>query len=120
MNPRNEFLVAMAHNFLHDSCFRNWLTEYRAEEIANALEELLALREEIAARRKADEEPCEQCGGSGKVWPSVEGEIVVEECAYQLHTESIDDGNWALDIDVPGPGFYRIIVQPIDSKPCPS
>lgn len=67
-----------------------------------------------------DEEPCEQCGGSGKVWPSVEGEIVVEECAYQLHTESIDDGNWALDIDVPGPGFYRIIVQPIDSKPCPS
>lgn len=57
---------------------------------------------------------CKFCNGTGKVWPSVEGEIVGECAAVQME----DGGPYVapspeLPFIVPGPGRYRAIVQKI-------
>jgi hypothetical protein len=73
---------------------------------------------------------CPACGATGglagKVWPSVEGEIVsydraIEMIAYRYRNDvtgeldgGVPTGEYHLDIDVPGPGNYRIIVQPLE------
>lgn len=65
---------------------------------------------------------CDTCDGTGKVWPSVEGEIVVEANA-QPYTGKTGT-TWAADfgevgmLAVSGPGRHRVIVQKIgEEKP---
>ena len=58
------------------------------------------------------EENCPSCLGTGKVWPSVEGEIVVEVEA------DLRGSKWVVpehgcQILVPSPGRYRVIVQKV-------
>ena len=57
-----------------------------------------------------DTEPCPQCNGSGAVWPSVEGEIV-------LHVPSLDKAYRGLRLlDWSDNASYRIIAQPVDQE----
>lgn len=64
---------------------------------------------------------CKSCDGTGEVWPHVEGEVEVEKEAFDI-SEILDDDIragkewWISQIEVPGPGFYRVIVQKIDKK----
>lgn len=57
---------------------------------------------------------CDTCDGTGKVWPSVEGEIVREEWARPY-----PDDQWSINVAgvgwlrVSGPGQWRVIVQKV-------
>lgn len=68
------------------------------------------------------EDNCYSCDGTGKVWPSVEGEIVVEKFARKspdsdyYHVDQV--GLMAGPILVSSPGRYRVLVQKIgEEKP---
>jgi len=68
---------------------------------------------------------CISCNGTGRVWPSVEGEVVaverpVEMIAYRDRDDvtgepknGIHTGEYHFDIDAPGPGLWRVILQPL-------
>ena len=57
---------------------------------------------------------CKFCGGTGKVHPSVEGEVVREEFARQYpgtdFSINLAGIGW---LRVPGPGRYKVIVQKV-------
>lgn len=63
------------------------------------------------------EPKCDRCNGTGKVWPSVEGEVIATLESTGNNTGKVTFAVMAMAaFDEPVPkGRYRVIVQPLPS-----
>lgn len=59
---------------------------------------------------------CYQCNGTGRVWPEVEGEIVVDPASLIMIDVTLRNGSKQRHAVHGVPG-HRIIVQPIPAQP---